>query len=339
MNSVGSGSSNLCINDTLSDDELRSILAKLESEKDKEIFGLVCNRWLRLQSTERKKLAARAGPHRLRRMADRFTRMLELDLAQFVLRSFYPGITDSDLDVIANGFTCLRVLNLHNCKVGEGCKGYCRSEYRVCLPVVAVPEEGACSSSYSYLFALDSSGAFLEHIPTAIFVWIGMKCDPIMERDARGAVGQIIRYEKAEGPVKVSRKAHEPANFWEVFSKFLPLMDKSYSKVESFKSSAKVQPDEHETHLPARESSWSALRRKVSSSHMKEIVTAPKSSLPRIYSDSMFCIHSTKTSSPFSSSISSSSPSYLSPDSVSSPSYISHWKEGEKRERLMGVRK
>ncbi|KAL4329016.1 hypothetical protein HN51_036045 [Arachis hypogaea] len=325
MNSVGSGSSNLCINDTLTDDELRSILAKLESEKDKEIFGLVCKRWLRLQSTERKKLAARAGPHRLRRMADRFTRLLESNLAQSVSWSFYPGVTDSDLNVIANGFTCLRVLNLHNCKVGEGCKGYCRSKYGVCLPVVAVPKEGACS-------------------------WIGMKCDPIMERDARGAVGQIIRYEKAEGPVKVSRESHEPANFWEVFSRFLPLMDKSYSKVESFKSSAKVQPgerkvgsydvdyevfqkaivgsfvppfpsseDEHETHLPARESSWSALRRKVSSSHMEEIVTAPKSSLPRVYSDSVLCIHSTKTSSPSSSS----SPSYISPDSISSPSYIS----------------
>ncbi|RYR25372.1 hypothetical protein Ahy_B02g059078 [Arachis hypogaea] len=96
--------------------------------------------------------------------------------------------------------------------------------------------------------------------------------------------------------------------------------------------------DEHETHLPARESSWSALRRKVSSSHMKEIVTAPKSSLPRVYSDSMLCIHSTKTSSPSSSSISSSSPSYISPDSIFSPSYISPWKEGEKRERIMGVR-
>ncbi|XLT32386.1 hypothetical protein HN873_063678 [Arachis hypogaea] len=93
-------------------------------------------------------------------------------------------------------------------------------------------------------FALDSRGAFFVHIPIAIFVWIGMKCDPIMERDARGAVGQIIRYEKVKGPVKVIREAHEPADFWEVFSRFLPLMDKSYSKVESFKSSTKVQPGE-----------------------------------------------------------------------------------------------
>lgn len=108
--------SGLCINEALTDDELRSILARFDNDKDKETFGLVCKRWLRLQSTERKKLAARAGPHLLRKMADRFTRLVELDLAQSVSRSFYPGVTDSDLAVIANGFRCLKILNLHNCK-------------------------------------------------------------------------------------------------------------------------------------------------------------------------------------------------------------------------------
>lgn len=105
----------ISINDVLTDDELRSVLAKLESE-DKDVFGLVCKRWLHLQSTERKKLNARAGPHMLRRMAARFSRLQELDLSQSVSRSFYPGVTDSDLSVIADGFRCLRVLNLQNCK-------------------------------------------------------------------------------------------------------------------------------------------------------------------------------------------------------------------------------
>jgi F-box/leucine-rich repeat protein 2/20 len=59
--------------------ELRQILSKLENDKDKEIFGLVSKRWLRLQSTERKKLAARAGPHMLQKMAARFSRLIELD--------------------------------------------------------------------------------------------------------------------------------------------------------------------------------------------------------------------------------------------------------------------
>lgn len=106
----------VCVNDALTDDELRWILSRLDTDKDKEVFGLVCKRWLYLQSTDRKKLAARAGPHMLGRLASRFTRIVELDLSQSVSRSFYPGVTDSDLAVIAQGFKCLRVLNLHTCK-------------------------------------------------------------------------------------------------------------------------------------------------------------------------------------------------------------------------------
>ena len=117
MASEGHASSDpVCINNVLTEDELRSVLGKLESEQDKEVFGLVCKRWLQLQSTERKKLNARAGPHMLRRMAARFSRLLELDLSQSISRSFYPGVSDSDLSVIADGFRCLRVLNLQNCK-------------------------------------------------------------------------------------------------------------------------------------------------------------------------------------------------------------------------------
>lgn len=105
-----------CINDRLGDDELRAVLSKLDHDKDKEVFGLVCKRWLHLQSTERRKLCARAGPHMLKRMAARFTRLFELDLSQSVSRSFYPGVTDSDLSEIAAAFSALRVLNLQNCK-------------------------------------------------------------------------------------------------------------------------------------------------------------------------------------------------------------------------------
>lgn len=108
--------SGVCINEALTDDELRAVLAKLQSDKDKEVFGLVCKRWLHLQSTERKKLCARAGPLMLRKMAARFSRLVELDLSQSVSRSFYPGVTDSDLKVIADGFGCLRVLGLQHCR-------------------------------------------------------------------------------------------------------------------------------------------------------------------------------------------------------------------------------
>ncbi|KAG6422495.1 hypothetical protein SASPL_119067 [Salvia splendens] len=104
------------INERLGDDELRAVLSRLGDEEDKASFGLVCKRWLRLQSTERRKLCARAGPHMLTRLASRFTRLLHLDLSQSVSRSFYPGVTDSDLSVVAAAFSSLRILNLHNCK-------------------------------------------------------------------------------------------------------------------------------------------------------------------------------------------------------------------------------
>ncbi|KAG6713730.1 hypothetical protein I3842_05G167900 [Carya illinoinensis] len=108
--------SSVCINEILKDDEIRLILARLGSDKDKEAFGLVCKKWLYLQSTERKRLAVRAGIHMLRKVAARFSRVVELDLSQSASRSFFPGVIDSDLFVIADGFRCLRVLNLQNCK-------------------------------------------------------------------------------------------------------------------------------------------------------------------------------------------------------------------------------
>ncbi|XP_042500097.1 F-box/LRR-repeat protein 4-like [Macadamia integrifolia] len=106
----------VCINEVLTDDELRAIMTKLENDKDKENLGFVCKRWLYLQSTERRKLCARAGPLMLQKLAARFTRLVELDLSQSSSRSFFPGVTDSDLAVIAAGFGCLQVLSLQNCK-------------------------------------------------------------------------------------------------------------------------------------------------------------------------------------------------------------------------------
>lgn len=104
------------INDVLTDDELHAVLARLGPEAERDAFGLVCSRWLRIQSSERRRLRARAGPSMLRRLAMRFSGILELDLSQSPSRSFYPGVIDDDLEVIAGGFHDLRVLALQNCK-------------------------------------------------------------------------------------------------------------------------------------------------------------------------------------------------------------------------------
>lgn len=106
----------LCINEVLTDDGLRAILGKLEGVNEKNNYGLVCKRWLFLQSTERRRLCARAGPHMLQRLATRFTRVVDLDFSQSVSRSFFPGVSDKDLQIIATRFECLRSLNLQECK-------------------------------------------------------------------------------------------------------------------------------------------------------------------------------------------------------------------------------
>uniref|UniRef100_M8BJV4 F-box/LRR-repeat protein 15-like leucin rich repeat domain-containing protein n=1 Tax=Aegilops tauschii TaxID=37682 RepID=M8BJV4_AEGTA len=104
------------VNEVLTDDELRAVLTRLGPESERDAFGLVCRRWLRIQSSERRRLRARAGPSMLRRLAARFPGILELDLSQSPSRSFYPGVIDDDLHVIAGGFCNLRVLALQNCK-------------------------------------------------------------------------------------------------------------------------------------------------------------------------------------------------------------------------------
>lgn len=210
--------------------------------------------------------------------------------------------------------------------------------------------------------ALDSRGAFIIHIPSAIYVWIGIKCETTMEKDARGAVCQIVRYEKLQVSITAIKEGEEPSCFWDAFSEFLPIVDKSSNGVDIVELSKKIVPGErevskysvefeifqkavvkgfvppfassdtdHEIHLPVRESSWSMLRRKSASGSMNEFVTASKSSLSRVYPDSVLkkCLenslpkpslsHANSLSSSVSSS-SASSTSFSSSSTVSSSS-------------------
>ncbi|XP_078152740.1 uncharacterized protein LOC144547926 [Carex rostrata] len=105
-----------CINDILSDDELFMILSKLELQGEKECCRLVCKRWCKVQSAQRRRLCAPPGPDRLRHLLARFTGLIELDLSQSVTRPFYRDFTDSDLDLIVYALPGLRVLNLKNCR-------------------------------------------------------------------------------------------------------------------------------------------------------------------------------------------------------------------------------
>ncbi|KAF9598874.1 hypothetical protein IFM89_032728 [Coptis chinensis] len=207
--------------------------------------------------------------------------------------------------------------------------------------------------------ALDSRGAFIVHVPSAIYVWIGKSCEPIMERDAKGAAFQVVRYERVQGPILTVEEGDEPSEFWDAFSSLTLIVDKSCNGVQAVKDkgeslvnsgsgSRKVDSYDvdfqlfqkaiaggvvppfssseagQETRLPARENNWSVLRRKFASGNMKEFISAPKTSLCRVYSDSMLIVESGNCVNKnliLSADSSTSSPSsYFSPSSLSSDS-------------------
>ncbi|XP_043701299.1 protein-tyrosine-phosphatase MKP1-like isoform X2 [Telopea speciosissima] len=199
--------------------------------------------------------------------------------------------------------------------------------------------------------ALDSRGAFIVHVPSAIYIWVGRSCQHIMERDAKGAAFQVVRYERVQAPRIMVEEGEEPSDFWDAFSNLPDSVDKS-GNIVKIESAAKVVPGErkvdsydgdfevfqkaitggvvpafstpgaeHETHLPARESNWSVLRRKFALGDVKEFGAGPKVSLCRVYSDSMliFDPDSRINKLPHLSADSSSSP-HFSPSSFSSDS-------------------
>ncbi|CAL0325097.1 unnamed protein product [Lupinus luteus] len=62
--------------------------------------------------------------------------------------------------------------------------------------------------------ALDSRGAFIVHVPSAIYVWTGKNCNCVMSCNAKSAADQVIRYERAKGPVIMIHEDEEPPDFW-----------------------------------------------------------------------------------------------------------------------------
>ncbi|KAM3236684.1 hypothetical protein P3L10_016721 [Capsicum annuum] len=120
--------------------------------------------------------------------------------------------------------------------------------------------------------ALDSRGAFIIHIPSSIYVWIGKRSEAIMERDARGAVCQIVRYEKVQARIITVMEGEEPLYFWDAFSNFLPLMDKLKNGEDAVESSSKACPGERKVDT--------MLRGKFVSGNMKVFFFSTKSGNP-----------------------------------------------------------
>lgn len=205
--------------------------------------------------------------------------------------------------------------------------------------------------------ALDSRGAFLVHVPSAIYVWIGKHCISVMSDNARAAVDQVVRYEKAQGPVLILKEGEEPSEFWEALGNERFVVDKAEIKNEgsvsarnsmiasSISSSVGLRKVSEydldfeifhkavaggvvpplplpgtgfETCLPARVNGWNRLRQKFASGVMKEFILSSKLSSNNVKtSQGLGMIDTSLEISPVEPS-SPSSPQCESPDSFSS---------------------
>lgn len=151
----------------------------------------------------------------------------------------------------------------------------------------------------------DSRGAFVVHVPSAIYVWIGKYCNSVMSHSAREAANQVVRYERAQGPIISIKEGEEPMEFWEALASrqsSKDLKDKDFLSTaahvgvggrridhydidfEIFQKAVaggvvppfSVSNTESETCLPARQNGWGRLRRKFANGIMKEFLTSSK---------------------------------------------------------------
>lgn len=72
--------------------------------------------------------------------------------------------------------------------------------------------------------SLDSRGAFIVHMPSALYVWVGKYCSLVMSNNAGAAAQQVMKYEKAQGPILTVKEGEEPFEFWDNLSRAELLM-------------------------------------------------------------------------------------------------------------------
>ncbi|KAK4777828.1 hypothetical protein SAY87_018015 [Trapa incisa] len=160
---------------------------------------------------------------------------------------------------------------------------------------------------------LDSRGAFVVHVPDAIYVWVGKSCGSVMAKKAMDAAFQVVRYERAKGPILRIGEGEEPRVFWSSLENAARLssdrdetMDSRTEETYLTRSNSVEighrRVDDYdldfemfqkafvggvvppfaasntgsETCLPARETGWDRLRQKFTSGLMREFITSSK---------------------------------------------------------------
>ncbi|XXG88766.1 hypothetical protein AAC387_Pa12g0938 [Persea americana] len=212
------------------------------------------------------------------------------------------GVTNPNMGFACQLLQCQKRVHAAPISPNSGLRMYRIAPHSPYDPLHLVPKSLPCPGAH----ALDSRGAFLIHVPHAIFVWVGTDCSASMARCAGTAAAQVVRYERANGPIVEVREGGETAEFWGALSAGQLVVDgmgKSSrkkqidiamrvgvgcKKVDSYDVDFEIfqravrggvvppfplSGTGSETRLPARENGWCRLRRKLARGSVKEFVT------------------------------------------------------------------
>ncbi|KAK4753612.1 hypothetical protein SAY87_001716 [Trapa incisa] len=131
------------------------------------------------------------------------------------------GVTNPNMGFACQLLQCQKRVNLPSSAAARIIRMYRVAPHSPYDPLHLVPKLLACPGAKG----LDSRGSFIIHVPDAIYVWVGNKCKSKMSDKAVGAAFQVVRYERAKGPILRVEEGQEPPSFWESLANMELLSD------------------------------------------------------------------------------------------------------------------
>ncbi|KAG6475321.1 hypothetical protein ZIOFF_064539 [Zingiber officinale] len=253
-------------------------------------------------------------------------RALTFDRALRAVRVARPS-ADPNLGFAAQLLHCQRrFLTLPPTSVSSAIRAYRMAPQSPCDPLYLVPKSVDLSATGANI--LDSRGVFIIHTPAAIYVWLGQGCEPSMTAAAATSALQLVRYERADGPIITVHEGSESAAFWAslnndpsppntdefVGKRRVELYDLDYDIFRRAIPRARGTPP-LPAKSPAKESGWTRLRREFAIKGLKELTKAVLES--RVFDDEGLRVSDTIRSPGSFSMESSATPSSSTADTAS----------------------
>ncbi|KAG6477195.1 protein-tyrosine-phosphatase MKP1-like [Zingiber officinale] len=220
-------------------------------------------------------------------------RALTFDDALRAVRDARPS-ADPNFGFAAQLLRCQRrVLALPPTPGSAAVRAYRMAPQSLCAPSYIVPKSVDLSATAGASF-LDSRGVFVIHTPAAIYIWLGQGCEPSMTASAATFALQLVRYERADGPIITVHEGSEPAAFWGslnddppspntdelVGKRRLEIYDLDYDIFRRATPRARgtlplpVPCTDVDKKTLAKESGWGRLKREFASKGLKELTKA-----------------------------------------------------------------